>query len=61
MSRQYDRVGPVTCPVCRKTINRLADLAAHLVARHPGLSVRDRSILRDEARRAVGWWGNRPT
>lgn len=50
------RVGPVNCPLCHLQVARLFDLIPHFTTAHPELSVRDRSLLKDQARFEAGWF-----
>ena len=50
----------VTCPHCGRENGTLSGLIQHLKSRHPSLSTRERSVIRDLARREAGWWGVRP-
>ncbi len=47
---------PVLCPVCGWRLGTLSGLRGHLKSDHTGLTMRGRSLLATEARRASGAW-----
>jgi hypothetical protein len=50
----------VTCPECHDEFGSLSALRQHFDYHHPGMSQRERSVLREAARQGAGWWGVRP-
>jgi uncharacterized C2H2 Zn-finger protein len=45
----------VVCPRCGRGFNTLSGLRGHVDVIHAALGQRQRSLLRDEARRIAGW------
>lgn len=53
--RPAERTGPVNCPQCGRSLETMKTLNTHLKNVHPGLGLRERSLLLDKARFAIGW------
>jgi hypothetical protein len=47
----------VICAVCGEDFCSLSSLRSHQYSVHPELSVRERSVMKQVARREAGWWG----
>ncbi|HEY1198787.1 MAG TPA: hypothetical protein VGG32_08695 [Thermoplasmata archaeon] len=62
MRRDHEERVDVMCPVplCGREFGTLSGLRSHFDYKHPEIRGRQRSLLRDLARRAAGWWGVRP-